>query len=599
MKKWLFLCVFLLCLGFVSAASNRITLLAVSENEYGLVGNTADLFLEIKPGAGRIFIDSFPLTKIDTQVTTRFAKEIACSYLEIDCAVYDFFYTLRASSSIVGGASAGAATTVLTIATLQNVRLADEIAMTGTINSGNLIGPVSGLKEKIEAAADRKIGVVLIPETQRLYKISKNETNVTLNLQEYGKSLGVTVKEVSMLREALAVFDIPAEDVPNNFTIHPTYKQTMKVLSDQLCSRMNDILRSTLSYNYAQATPMRNESLRLEQESQDFVKQARAAKAQGFDYAAASYCYGANTKYHEIAFIQTNVSEKDILEEVTKLSDKTFFLDKTLEQRKLITLTDLEAYMIVKERIKETAEYLQKVEEHVTRGKIKDARSVLAQAEERYYSATSWSTFLGKEGESISLNQQSLQESCAEKIAEAEERFQYVSLILPGLDHIEKSIQTARQDARTKKYALCLFQASQAKAEANVILSGLSVEPDAVDVLINQKLRAAAESIAKEQTKGMFPILGYSYYEYAMSLKNTSKNAALLYAEYAIELSNLDMYFAKEKIVVVKETAPLDVAPVLIFAVGLVLGFLLYDVKLALQADNDTPHTERKGSKKR
>ena len=160
----------MLLISSVTAASNHITLLAVSETETGFAGSTADLVLEIKPGTGHVFIDSFPLTKIDTQVTTRFAKEIACSYLEIDCRAYDFFYTMRASSAIVGGASAGAATTVLTVATLQGITLPQDIAMTGTINSGNLIGSVSGLKEKIEAAAQKEISVVLLPKTQLIYK---------------------------------------------------------------------------------------------------------------------------------------------------------------------------------------------------------------------------------------------------------------------------------------------------------------------------------------------------------------------------------------------------------------------------------------------
>ncbi len=47
--------------------------------------------------------------------------------------------------------------------------------------------------------------------------------------------------------------------------------------------------------------------------------------------------------------------------------------------------------------------------------------------------------------------------------------------------------------------------------------------------------------------KGLFPIIGYSYYEYAKSLKDDDKYSALLYAEYALELSNLDIYFDNNK----------------------------------------------------
>ena len=47
-------------------SSGQIGLLTVSESSNGTItrGGTADLHLAIKPGTGRIFIDSFPLSKL-------------------------------------------------------------------------------------------------------------------------------------------------------------------------------------------------------------------------------------------------------------------------------------------------------------------------------------------------------------------------------------------------------------------------------------------------------------------------------------------------------------------------------------------------------
>ena len=69
-------------------------------------------------------MDTFPLAKLDTQVSTRLAKEVACSYLDINCDSFDFFYTIRAQSPIIVGPSAGAAITILTISLLGE---ADEV----------------------------------------------------------------------------------------------------------------------------------------------------------------------------------------------------------------------------------------------------------------------------------------------------------------------------------------------------------------------------------------------------------------------------------------------------------------------------------------
>src|SRR4030043_1390861 len=137
MKKQVLLLTFMLLLSLflASAKTYHMTLLTIGEMGDETFGGTADAFLEVKPGSGRIFLDSFPLTKLDTQISTRYANEIACDYLNMDCSDYDFFYTIRAGSTIVGGPSASASLTILTIAALKNLGLRNDTVMTGTINS--------------------------------------------------------------------------------------------------------------------------------------------------------------------------------------------------------------------------------------------------------------------------------------------------------------------------------------------------------------------------------------------------------------------------------------------------------------------------------
>ena len=84
--------VFLIFLPIVSAQTNagHIKLLAVAESDKGRTGAIADLSLEVKPGKGRVFLETFPVTKEDTQISMRFAKQVACSLLEMDCHNKDF-----------------------------------------------------------------------------------------------------------------------------------------------------------------------------------------------------------------------------------------------------------------------------------------------------------------------------------------------------------------------------------------------------------------------------------------------------------------------------------------------------------------------------
>ena len=94
----------LLLSTFVSAQKeDSIKLLALAESGNISRGAVADLILEIQPGRERVFLDTFPLTKTTTQVSMRFAQQIACDQMEIDCSNLDFFYTIRAPKGIVGG----------------------------------------------------------------------------------------------------------------------------------------------------------------------------------------------------------------------------------------------------------------------------------------------------------------------------------------------------------------------------------------------------------------------------------------------------------------------------------------------------------------
>src|SRR3989338_4195875 len=79
MKRLIFLIfIAILLMPVAFAKQGHMKLLAVRETETGYEGGIADLYLEIKPGSGRVFLETFPLTRTDTQMSTRFAKAIAC-----------------------------------------------------------------------------------------------------------------------------------------------------------------------------------------------------------------------------------------------------------------------------------------------------------------------------------------------------------------------------------------------------------------------------------------------------------------------------------------------------------------------------------------
>ncbi len=572
------LLIILLLVPTVLAKEGHLKLLAVKETKDGYEGTIADLYLEIKSGTGRVFLDTFPLTKVDTQISTRFAKDIACDYLDKDCLRYDFIYTIRANSPIIAGPSAGGAITLLTISLLEGFELDETISITGTINSGGIIGPVGGIKEKIDAAERDGLNKVLIPEGERFIDEDKkiietitietvNETftnasikNKTIDLVEYGKERGLEIVEVSDINDVLYEFtgkEFEKEDYI--LIVDEAYEKTMSSLASKLCNRSDRLLESVDKIDYSEFNETMETVLNLTAKSEIAIDNNRV-------YSAASYCFGANVKLTYLLLTLKNVTDDEIEETMATIDRNVARLEGSIDKKEKKTVTDLEAYAVVKERLIESKEYevLNITEMDLYR---------LAYSFERVYSAFSWANFFDHRGKEYNFNKESLESSCQDKIAEAEERYHYVLLFYPVLDlsGTRKEIDYAYDDLKNEDYELCLFKATKAKAESDVILSVSGIGSDKVSNLLDKKLEVARKNIAKQISKGNFPVLAYSYYEYANELSESDTYSALLYSEYALELSNLDMYFKVRK----PFTVRFEIKPLIYLVLGISIGYLL------------------------
>ena len=109
-----------------------------------------------------------------------------------------------------------------------------------------------------------------------------------------------------------------------------------------------------------------------------------------------------------------------------------------------------------------------------------------------------------------------------------------------------QAVRKSYDDFNSGNPELCLYKASIAKAKVDVVLNNLAINLDKIDEVIEDRSQIVNSIIAKQNQKDIFPILAYSYYEYANSLKENDKYSALLYLEYALELGNLDIYFPKK-----------------------------------------------------
>lgn len=622
MRKALFLgsliIIILILMPICLAKHGNLKLLAVQHDGGGnLSGSIADLHLELTPGVGKVFVDTFPLAKLDTQVSTRLAKEVACSYLDINCDSFDFFYTIRAQSPIIAGPSAGAAITILTISLLGGIDISEEVAITGTINSGGIIGPVGGIKEKIMAASEDGITKVLIPMGERYIikedkpisnitriaeeyseeNINESDENITgnediigndgnitesnenitesdedlleeIDLVEFGRTLGIEVKEISDIEDTLYEFTGQHYEKYNqSIKIDAQYKQVMSKLALELCKRSDSLQKEALSLQTEIDELDENYQI-LYQAFINLTKKSKDAFEEERFYSSASYCFGANVKMGQIVLALQNESDELLKAKIEKI-------EKNIEESKkpeYKTITDLQAYMVVEERMNEAKDFLEKSRQNLAIGETENALYNLAYAIERKFSSYAWSVFITGEGKTFRLSQEDISNSCQKKLSEAEERYQYVNLFMPGyLMNIRKRIDDAYSDFNNENYEACLFKAAKAKAEVDVILGVFGVEKKNIDNLLERKLEIVQKNIVKQSEKGIFPIIGFSYYEYANELKDSDQVSSLLYSEYALEMSNLDIYFPEKHTITFTDQDKREIG---IFLVGIGTGML-------------------------
>ncbi len=543
----------------------HITLLAVSEATQ--LGSTADLYLRTQEGSGGVYIDTFPLTKLDTQLSTRFAQQIACDFLEQECLDMDFFYTIRSDATIIGGPSAGAALTTLTVALLDDLTINESVAISGTISVGGLIGSVGSLVGKIDAAQAVGMTKVLIPKGTRyepkqepLYNAllfdsnasfyrTNNETDIEeIDLYEYGKFRGVEVKEVGTLQEA--VYEITGKRyTTNDEEIIPEdwYTEQMHDIADDLCGRTRLLLRQ---YEHLEKNETRTNTTFLYEEVINTTIRAENATAYEMYYVAASTCFGNNIRIGYLTNIAIAFDINKTILQAEGINETITALEEKLAEKELATITDLQTYLVVTERVEEAKEALNELYINIAIALHDDIAYQIAYAIERLHSATAWSTFFSSTDKELTLDTTALQDTCVKKIAEAQERYQYVRLMTTEqLETISRYLNRAEQEYTAENYILCIDIASRAKANTDIILSLVGVRDEQqLAELVEERLHLVRQVINRQQEKGYFPILAYSYYEYSTFLKEKDPYSALIYSHYALEFSHLDMYFKEKEI---------------------------------------------------
>jgi hypothetical protein len=132
-----------------------------------LVNNTGSLTnisLTVTSGNGNVAITGPSIVGNSTLQSAITAAMYASNYSNKDFKNYNFTYDIEDSGDNVSGPSAGAAMAVLGVSALQHRILRTGFTMTGTISSNGSIGEIGGVFDKVSAAKQYGLDLVLVPK---------------------------------------------------------------------------------------------------------------------------------------------------------------------------------------------------------------------------------------------------------------------------------------------------------------------------------------------------------------------------------------------------------------------------------------------------
>lgn len=203
--------------GSLSLSEGRTAstnILAVDSQGGGVL---ADLSVKLEKGEGEVFYRIEPYTQIDLQYSANTAVDVASNMAGVNLGSTDVSFTINAGEAqIVGGPSAGAAMTIVTLSAIENKPVKDNVVITGQVRSDGSIQKVGGIIPKSRAAASAGKELFLVPDEKSTIESYREVTEQVgpftyvsyepyeVDLNEYfeNRGWGLEIKEVSNIQEA-------------------------------------------------------------------------------------------------------------------------------------------------------------------------------------------------------------------------------------------------------------------------------------------------------------------------------------------------------------------------------------------------------------
>jgi hypothetical protein len=212
--------------GYASLQAPAVSQQIVQDTTNGFVtrrlvqnGSMMNISVEIRPGQGRILVQTTPLMGIVFQDAANTAVHVAQNWTGMSLAGSDVIFSIEAEHQIstVDGPSAGALMTLVVISAMENQPVDPAVTLTGTIDKEGRVGAIGGVIEKATAAKESGKTTFLLPrENSEFVQYTRKTTSYggfvlvervpeRISSQDYiEKNIGIRVVIVDTISDVLA-----------------------------------------------------------------------------------------------------------------------------------------------------------------------------------------------------------------------------------------------------------------------------------------------------------------------------------------------------------------------------------------------------------
>lgn len=540
-----------------SQSSATIIAPAVERAPDGLRGVLSSMTVVTQEGSGHVYIDTWPLAEVDIQGSARLAVQAACNVVGKDWREYDFFITVRSDSPIIGGPSAGGAMTVAVIAALEDWELTPGVVMSGTINPDETVGPVGGLYQKAQAAS-QVAHLFLVPEGQTTVQVEEQQTiqqgpftfmNTTqreVNLVEEGKKMGLEVKEVYDIRDAVYYFTGKRIEPPS-VKGEPINSDFMKPFSERELSRIEREYTaasgSVSSSSSSSAGEYKNELESLLKSAQDQIDYAHTAYDEGKYYMCVNAAFVAGVYVTYTTNLLSTFEGKSKEELFSQVDAYVTSLSEEIKKERPFGMTALQCIAAAQKDIFEAEEYLLQAQGIDSLDYVK----YLSYAQRRGENAEFWLDISREYRSGEEIASSALKNAASSMVNTANLSLVYASSILPKSDILQEagsSLNSAEEEFGEECYAASLFFALESKVYSDVALITYASSEDILQQRIDHAQERAKTAIALSRERGVEPVLAVSYYELAESFPDPLRT--LISLGYAREVASISTYIESQ-----------------------------------------------------